>query len=104
VPAKPPERNELVTTEIKLDHTPEDARLLQQALAEVDRYRSMDRLIPSFHNVVTLAAVDVSGYVAKATTGLTKHLQFYLLLSLADLIPSDPRTFFPLTRYDYSIN
>jgi hypothetical protein len=57
---KAPERNELVSTEIKSDQTAEDVRLLQQAIGEVDRYRSMDRLIPSAHNVVTIAAIDVS--------------------------------------------
>jgi transcription initiation factor TFIID subunit 2 len=81
VPTKPPERNEIVMTEIKVDHTPEDIKLLNQALGEIDRYRSMDRLIPSTHNVVTIAAIE-----------------FYLVLSMADLVPNDPRAFFPLTR------
>lgn len=71
-------------TEIKVDHTPEDIKLLTQALGEIDRYRSMDRLIPSTHNVVTIAAIE-----------------FYLVLSMADLVPNDPRTFFPLTRLVY---
>ena len=37
----------------------QDADLLKQALAEVDRYRSMDRLIPTYHNVVTVAVIEV---------------------------------------------
>jgi transcription initiation factor TFIID subunit 2 len=59
VPTKPPERNEIAAGEVRVEHTPEDARLLQTALAEVDRYRSMDRLIPSAHNVVTIASIEV---------------------------------------------
>jgi transcription initiation factor TFIID subunit 2 len=66
VPTKPPERNEISTTEIKAEHTPEDAKLLQAALAEVDRYRSMDRLIPSAHNVVTIASIEVGRCVDAA--------------------------------------
>lgn len=54
----PPERGELTRTE-KIDQTQEDVHLLQLALAEVERYRSMDRLIPSVHNVVTVAALEV---------------------------------------------
>jgi len=34
--------------------------LVKQTRTEVDRYRSMDRLIPSPHNVVTIAALEVS--------------------------------------------
>lgn len=34
--------------------------LLKQAVAEVDRYRSMDRLIPSVHNVVSIATIEAS--------------------------------------------
>lgn len=62
-----------------------DTNLLRQALTEIDRYRSMDRLIPSYHNVVTIAT-----------------LEFYLTLSMASLIPHEPRIFFPLTRYAVS--
>jgi transcription initiation factor TFIID subunit 2 len=76
-----PERGELLPSEVRSHHTEEDANLVKQALAEVDRYRSMDRLIPSTHNIVSVAA-----------------LEFYVLMSLASLIPSDPRLFFPLTR------
>jgi transcription initiation factor TFIID subunit 2 len=45
--------------ETKTEQTSDDVVLLKQALSEVDRYRSMDRLIPSPHNVVTIAAVEV---------------------------------------------
>ena len=55
----PPERGELFPTEVKSDQTREEADLLKQSLSEVDRYRSMDRLIPSPHNVVTMATLEV---------------------------------------------
>lgn len=77
----PPERGELFPTEVKSDQTREEADLLKQSLSEVDRYRSMDRLIPSPHNVVTMAT-----------------LEFRFILSVAGLIPNDPRVYFPLTR------
>ncbi|KAI8981206.1 hypothetical protein BD414DRAFT_93257 [Trametes punicea] len=77
----PPERGEFISSESGPVQDPEDAELLKKALAEVDRYRSMDRLIPTFHNVVTVAVIE-----------------FHMLLSLASLIPHDPRPFFPLTR------
>ncbi|OBZ68561.1 Transcription initiation factor TFIID subunit 2 [Grifola frondosa] len=77
----PPERGEFIANDTNPAQDAQDADLLKQALAEVDRYRSMDRLIPSYHNVVTIAVIE-----------------FHLLLSLANLIPHDPRTFFPLTR------
>ncbi|TFL06150.1 hypothetical protein BDV98DRAFT_558917 [Pterulicium gracile] len=81
VSTSPPERGELLPSEVRSQHTEEDANLVKLALQEVDRYRSMDRLIPSTHNIVTIAA-----------------LEFYLLMTLANLIPSDPKLFFSLTR------
>ncbi|KAI0660528.1 hypothetical protein C8Q70DRAFT_976084 [Cubamyces menziesii] len=77
----PPERGEFISSESGPVQDPQDAELLKKALSEVDRYRSMDRLIPTFHNVVTVAVIE-----------------FHMLLSLASLIPHDPRPFFPLTR------
>ncbi|KAI9057062.1 hypothetical protein FKP32DRAFT_1598551 [Trametes sanguinea] len=77
----PPERGEFIPSETGPVQDPQDAELLKKALAEVDRYRSMDRLIPTFHNVVTVAVIE-----------------FHMLLSLASLIPHDPRPFFTLTR------
>ncbi|KAI0304611.1 hypothetical protein BC826DRAFT_1088837 [Russula brevipes] len=69
----PPERGELFPMEVKSDQTFEEDNLLKQSLSEVDRYRSMDRLIPSPHNVVTIAT-----------------LEFRLILSVTGLIPNDP--------------
>ncbi|KZT08630.1 uncharacterized protein LAESUDRAFT_45791 [Laetiporus sulphureus 93-53] len=77
----PPERGEFIATDTHPVQDPTDIKLLEQALTEVDRYRSMDRLIPTYHNVVTVAVVE-----------------FHLMLSVANLIPHDPRLFFPLTR------
>lgn len=54
-----PERGELLPSEVLNEHNDEDAKLLKQIVAEVDRYRSMDRLIPSPHNSVTIAAMEV---------------------------------------------
>lgn len=66
-----PERGELFPTEIKSDQTLEEANLLKQSLSEVDRYRSMDRLIPSPHNVVTMATLEVSLIFSAADYCLT---------------------------------
>ncbi|KAG1758866.1 hypothetical protein EDD22DRAFT_996790 [Suillus occidentalis] len=75
------ERGELLREEVRSEHTSENANLMKQAVDEVSRNRSMDRLIPSPKNVVTTAA-----------------LEFYLILTTANLIPNDLRVFFPLTR------
>ncbi|KAG6846064.1 hypothetical protein H0H87_006428 [Tephrocybe sp. NHM501043] len=81
VSVAPPERGELLPSEVRNEQNAEDAELLKQSKAEVDRYRSMDRLIPSLHNCVTIAA-----------------LEFHMVLGIASLIPNHPRVFFPLTR------
>ncbi|PPQ63820.1 hypothetical protein CVT24_009770, partial [Panaeolus cyanescens] len=81
VSTAPPERGELLQSDAHPEHNAEDIALVKQTRTEVDRYRSMDRLIPSPHNIVTIAA-----------------LEFYTVLGVANLIPSHPRTFFPFTR------
>ncbi|PFH52313.1 hypothetical protein AMATHDRAFT_140606 [Amanita thiersii Skay4041] len=81
VSTAPPERGELLPSEVRNEHSAEDLELVKQTLGEVDRYRSMDRLIPSPHNAVTVAA-----------------LEFYMVLCIANLLPNHPRLFFPLTR------
>lgn len=81
VSTAPPERGELLPSETRTEYTKEDMELVKQTRTEVDRYRSMDRLIPSPHNVVTIAA-----------------LEFYMMLGIANLVPSHPRMFFPFTR------
>jgi transcription initiation factor TFIID subunit 2 len=42
-----------------MEHNDEDAELLKRTVAEVERYKSMDRLIQSPHNIVTIAALEV---------------------------------------------
>jgi transcription initiation factor TFIID subunit 2 len=99
VSTTPPERGELLTTEVRVEHNAEDVELVKQTMAEVDRYRSMDRLIPSPHNIVTIAALEVSiSWKSFALTPCLTVSQFYLVLTLANLIPSHPRVFFPPTR------
>ncbi|KAF9245714.1 hypothetical protein BU15DRAFT_85416 [Melanogaster broomeanus] len=60
VSTAPPERGELLKEEVQAEHNAEDVSLMKQAVDEITRYRSMDRLIPSPHNVVTTAALEVS--------------------------------------------
>lgn len=59
VSTAPPERGELLREEVRPEHSAEDEKLLKRGVEEIDRYRSMDRLIPSPHNVVTIAALEV---------------------------------------------
>jgi transcription initiation factor TFIID subunit 2 len=61
VSKNPPERGEFITTDMRPVMDPVDANLLKQALTEIDRYKSMDRLIPSVHNVVSIATLEVRG-------------------------------------------
>lgn len=60
VSTAPPETGELLKNVNKVDQSAEDVTLMKAAISEVERYRSMDRLIPSSHNVVTVAALEVS--------------------------------------------
>ena len=86
-------------TEAPTEPSAEDANLVKLAIAEVERYRSMDRLIPSPHNVVTIAVLEVRTELDTLIPYLSSiHTQFYLVLTLASLVPSNPRIFFPLTR------
>lgn len=79
------------------EHNAEDEELLKQTLIEVERYRKMDRLIPSPHNIVTIAALEVRRHIHR---GSLAHFysQFNLLLSTANLISSKLKEYFPLTR------
>ncbi|KAI5120798.1 hypothetical protein M0805_002425 [Coniferiporia weirii] len=81
VSTAPPEHGELTRSEPKNDQGSEDIQLLKAAIVEVERYRSMDRLIPSVHNVVTVAT-----------------LEFNVMLAMANLVPSDPKVFLTSTR------
>jgi len=59
IPTAAPERAELLPTDDQSHQTDEDTQIIKQAREEVERYRNMDRLIPSPHNVVTIAALEV---------------------------------------------
>ena len=67
----PPEHGEFVATETRPVLDPQDEDLLKQADTEVKRYRNMDRLIPSFHNIVTVATIEVRGSELYMSTPLT---------------------------------
>ncbi|KAJ7362696.1 hypothetical protein DFH08DRAFT_1025072 [Mycena albidolilacea] len=51
-----PECGELLPLEVRTEYNEEDADLLKQSFSEMDRYRAMDRLIPSTHNNITIAS------------------------------------------------
>ncbi|KAG9053325.1 hypothetical protein FS842_008339 [Serendipita sp. 407] len=85
VSTTPPERAEL-----QGDHIPQvvedpraqiDRDILNGAIAEVDRYRDLDRVIPSWRNAITVAT-----------------LEFRMMLMMANGIPSDPAFFLLYTR------
>lgn len=59
----------------------ESNQFLQPAIEEVERYMSSDRLVPSYHNAVTVAGIE-----------------WKLKLTLACLMPEDRMSFFVYTR------
>lgn len=73
VSAVPPERGEFISSDNGPSQDSQDAELLKLALSEVDRYRSMDRLIPTFHNVVTVAVIEVSAVQTHFELPLTPY-------------------------------
>ncbi|KAG8920123.1 hypothetical protein FRC01_000907 [Tulasnella sp. 417] len=70
----------MATTQAPLEKT-QEADLLRDALIEVERYREMDRLVPSMHNVVSIAA-----------------LEWYLMLMMGNMIGNDVSIFLKYTR------
>ncbi|KAG8818496.1 hypothetical protein FRC17_010811 [Serendipita sp. 399] len=90
VSTTPPERAEL-----QGDHIPQvvedpraqiDRDILNGAIAEVDRYRDLDRVIPSWRNSITVAT-----------------LEFRTMLMMANSIPGDPAFFLLYTREGNSV-
>lgn len=63
------------------DMASEESFLLAHAVAEVERLQELDRLVPSYHNVITLASLD-----------------FQVAMMLANLKPKDLQLFFTYTR------
>ncbi|SNX84333.1 related to TAF2 - component of TFIID complex [Melanopsichium pennsylvanicum] len=59
----------------------EEHFLLVHAVAEVERLQELDRLVPSYHNVIALASLD-----------------FQVAMMLANLKPKDLQLFFAYTR------
>jgi hypothetical protein len=91
VSTAPPERGELLPSEVRTEQTPEDVDLLNRTVAEVERYRSMDRLIPSLHNVVTIAALEVGSFIISRygiLTLLSSFSSFSVLRTSFQVTPS----------------
>ncbi|TKY85733.1 hypothetical protein EX895_005273 [Sporisorium graminicola] len=63
------------------DAVGEESFLLAHAIAEVERLQELDRLVPSYHNIITLASLD-----------------FQVAMMLANLKPRDLQLFFVYTR------
>ncbi|KAI1321818.1 hypothetical protein EDD11_000094 [Mortierella claussenii] len=63
------------------------AGILDQAVREIDRYRTLDYLIPTFHNTVTVSC-----------------LQATMRLMIAGIIPRDLKTFMMHSRFGNFIN
>ncbi|KAF8603233.1 hypothetical protein BDV93DRAFT_556870 [Ceratobasidium sp. AG-I] len=92
IPPDAPERNELLLhphahsqhpNETELEEAiregaeeEENAEVLRRAAAQVERYRARDRLVPSRHNVVSVAVVE-----------------WYLTIMMSGLVNNDPRLF-----------
>ena len=66
-----PERGEFTSNDVATTQDPQDMVVLKAAISEVDRYRSMDRLIPTFHNAVTVAVIEVFPHHRLPQTQLT---------------------------------
>jgi transcription initiation factor TFIID subunit 2 len=81
VPGRPPERGILTEAEGPAALSEADARILDEAVQEVDRYRLRDQYVSSQHNVVTSAA-----------------LEFKLMLMLGGVVPTDGNFFLEYTR------
>lgn len=72
LPTVTPEQSQLVaSTQAPVERT-QAADLLREATIEVERYREMDRLVPSAHNVVSIAAIEV-GYLPNVGYTTTEH-------------------------------
>ncbi len=80
-----PERGELLPTEVRSEHNAEDQQLLKGIVAEVDRYRSMDRLIPSSHNIVTIAALEASPHSVSVCYTITEYFPSFIWFSVSQI-------------------
>ena len=57
-------------------YTPEEMQLRSAAIQEVERLQALDRLVPSFHNVITLAALDFQQALVFANLRPLELMQF----------------------------
>ncbi|KAB5593213.1 Transcription initiation factor TFIID subunit 2 [Ceratobasidium theobromae] len=86
IPPDASERNELAhnhAVEMEMEEAmrrqvedEESAEVLRRAVTQVERYRARDRLVPSRHNVISVAAI-----------------QWYLTIMMSGLVNNDPRLF-----------
>ncbi|KAG8894105.1 hypothetical protein FRB99_001519, partial [Tulasnella sp. 403] len=81
LPIVTPEQSQLIATTQAPQEKTQAAELLKAAAMEVERYREMDRLVPSLHNVVSIAA-----------------LEWNLMLMMGNMIPNDGNIFLKYTR------
>ena len=44
-----------------------DNEYLQPAIEEIERYMSTDRLVPSYHNAITIAGIEVWSFLSLNT-------------------------------------
>ena len=102
VPSSPPERGEL-TSEAKTEVNEEDKELLKQAVSEVVRYRNMDRLVPSAHNVVTIAALEVSFLYVSIMIRMLSMTQVPLGFKFGELDHSRLQTIFGLFKVAFTL-
>lgn len=59
LPGRAPEQSELSRTAWAPELDDEDREVLDLATIEVERYRDLDRLNPSAHNAISIAAIEV---------------------------------------------
>jgi hypothetical protein len=65
----------------------------------VERYRDMDRVIPSWRNVITVSILEVKMDLALLLFHLTLSVQFNAMLMMANCIPNNPAFFLLYTRH-----
>jgi hypothetical protein len=63
------ERSELSSAQWAPEMSDQDRVFLEMSVAEVDRFRELDKVIPSYHNVISIAVLEV-------------HISFTRLISI----------------------
>ncbi|QRV80287.1 bromodomain associated protein [Ceratobasidium sp. AG-Ba] len=75
-PAHNPDESEMEEVARKMAEEEENTEVLRRAAAQVERYRSRDRLVPSRHNSISIAVVE-----------------WYMTMMMCGLVTQDPRLF-----------